>query len=67
MQSAASYNPVVDEKAVYTNTGNPRPKEIENVVDWLLNHNFREAFKSISGLQLLRGVALLDIVQQIHG
>lgn len=36
---------VVDEDAVYLCTGNPMPRDIEAVVNWLLNEEFNEAFE----------------------
>eukprot|EP00775_Hariotina_reticulata_P011045 gene11045-11200_t len=56
----------VDESGVYLTTGNPLPADIESVVNWLLNEDFTTAFRNISKLQVDRGVALVDIVRELH-
>lgn len=35
----------VSEEAVYLCTGNPMPKDIEQIAYWLLNESFTDAFK----------------------
>jgi DNA polymerase III delta prime subunit len=100
----------VDGDAVYLCTGNPMPRDIEAVVNWLLNEEFNEAFErewrlsrwragggggssllyqkscrrlaggsshtprpvatpppaGILQLQVEKGVALVDVVREIH-
>jgi hypothetical protein len=36
----------VDERAVYSCTGNPLPQDIQGVLTWLLNENFVAAYES---------------------
>lgn len=36
----------ITEDAVYQCTGNPLPKDIEQVAHWLLNERFTDAFES---------------------
>jgi replication factor C subunit 3/5 len=36
----------ITEDAVYQCTGNPLPKDIEQVAHWLLNEKFTDAFES---------------------
>jgi hypothetical protein len=36
----------ITEEAVYQCTGNPLPKDIEQVAHWLLNEKFTDAFES---------------------
>lgn len=36
----------VDASAVYLCTGNPRPEDIETVLEWLLNESMQDAYKS---------------------
>lgn len=66
LQSCHMACDVVDEKGVYLTTGNPLPSDIESVVNWLLNEEFTAAFQSITKLQIDRGVALVDIVRELH-
>jgi replication factor C subunit 3/5 len=42
----------VDEAAVYLCTGNPMPKDIQSIVQWLFNEPFQEAYEKISALQV---------------
>ena len=66
LQSTHMAASLVDETAVYQNTGNPLPQDIETCVQWLLNERFSTVFQNISEMQVLKGLALLDIVQQLH-
>ncbi|KAF5841986.1 P-loop containing nucleoside triphosphate hydrolase protein [Dunaliella salina] len=56
----------VDASAVYLCTGNPRPEDIETVLRWLLNDSLLDVFRSILDLQQSRGIALSDIVRELH-
>lgn len=38
----------VSEEAVYTCTGNPLPRDIQQIVEWIMNQSFAEAFASMS-------------------
>jgi replication factor C subunit 3/5 len=37
----------IDEEAVYLCTGNPMPKDIEQITYWLLNESFSDGFRCI--------------------
>lgn len=37
-----------------------------SVLQWLLNEPLCEAFRRLLDLQLQRGVALVDVLQQLH-
>lgn len=56
----------VDEDAVYQCTGNPLPKDIEAIVQALFNDDFVAVFERLQDMQLNKGLALTDIVQQLH-
>jgi len=56
----------VSEEAVYTCTGNPLPRDIQQIVEWIMNQSFAEAFASLSQMQVLKGLALVDIIQELH-
>eukprot|EP00798_Chlamydomonas_sp_ICE-L_P032716 gene32716-3601_t len=66
LQSCHMAFPQVTEEAVYLCTGNPQPREIENVLHQLFNDSFNDAFKKILDLQTKQGVALVDIVRGLH-
>lgn len=56
----------ISEGSAYACAGKPLPAEIEAVAQWLLNEPLAAAFGRISDLQLQKGVALVDILQQLH-
>ncbi|KIZ02081.1 Replication factor C subunit 5 [Monoraphidium neglectum] len=66
LQSAHMAFDAVDGDAVYLCTGSPMPRDIEAVVNWLLNEDFNEAFQRILQLQVDKGIALVDIVRELH-
>ena len=66
LQSCHMAFPNVDESAVYLTTGNPLPSDIEAAVGWLLNDDFNVAFDRILSLQRTKGVALVDVVRELH-
>ncbi len=57
---------VVSEEAVYQCTGNPLPKDIEAIVQALFNEDFVDVFAKVQDMQINKGLALTDIVQQLH-
>lgn len=56
----------VNEDNVYTCVGHPLRKDIENIVYWILNENFTTSYKHIMELKSAKGLALQDILTQIH-
>ena len=44
----------MDEEAVYSTTGQPRPQDLEQVALWLLNEPFAQAYALIAELQVGR-------------
>lgn len=56
----------VTEDTVYTCVGHPLRTDIENILNWLLNEDFRTAYKNINELKILKGLALMDILTEIH-
>ena len=63
---AGSDGAAITEGAAYACAGKPLPEDIESCAQWLLNEPLAEAFSRIAGLQLHKGVALVDILQQLH-
>jgi len=57
---------VVNEENVYSCTGNPLPKDIQNVLQWMLNEDFTQAFNKVRTIQTDKGLALQDIIRDIH-
>lgn len=52
--------------SAYATAGKPLPQDIERCAHWLLNEPLSEAFRLMLNLQLDKGVALVDILQQLH-
>ncbi|KAM4049623.1 replication factor C subunit 5 [Anomaloglossus baeobatrachus] len=56
----------VTEDTVYTCTGHPLKVDISNILDWMLNKDFTTAYKLIMELKTLKGLALHDILTEVH-
>ncbi|KAK1156502.1 replication factor C subunit 5 [Huso huso] len=56
----------VSEDTVYTCTGHPLKSDIANILDWMLNKDFAAAYNNIMELKTLKGLALHDILTEIH-
>lgn len=65
-QATSMASDEITEAAVYSCTGNPLPQDIQQIVEWIMNQSFTEAFASLSKMQVLKGLALVDIIQQLH-
>lgn len=58
---------LVNEDNVYTCVGHPLKKDIDNIIYWLLNDDdFHETYKKITGLKINKGLALEDILTEVH-
>jgi replication factor C subunit 3/5 len=57
---------IVNEENVHWCTGHPQYSDIANIMTWMLNDDFTTAVKSIAELKELRGVALQDILTEVH-
>lgn len=66
LQSTQMASPHVDEDAVYLCTGSPMPRDIEQMAHWLLNEPFSESQQRIATMKTAKGLALLDVVRQLH-
>ncbi|KAI9228875.1 MAG: P-loop containing nucleoside triphosphate hydrolase protein [Piptocephalis tieghemiana] len=53
------------EEDVYQCTGQPNPKDIETIVNTLLNDSFASAHSVLQQLRTVKGLALLDILGEI--
>ena len=56
----------ITEETVYKCTGSSLPRDIERIVNALFNEDFEAVFREIQGMQVNKGLALTDIVQQLH-
>ncbi|KAL7839925.1 hypothetical protein SRHO_G00265830 [Serrasalmus rhombeus] len=56
----------VTEDTVYTCTGHPLRSDIANILDWALNKDFTAAYNQILQLKTLKGLALHDILTEVH-
>lgn len=66
LQSTAMAYGTVDENSVYSCTGQPLPSDIASIVHWMLNDSFSTAYQNIMKLKTLKGLALQDILTQVH-
>ncbi|XP_071693870.1 replication factor C subunit 3 [Rutidosis leptorrhynchoides] len=65
LQSTHMASKQITEEAVYLCTGNPLPKDIEQISYWLLNEPFSFSFQKISNMKATKGLALVDIVREV--
>ncbi|KAJ9549272.1 hypothetical protein OSB04_021815 [Centaurea solstitialis] len=65
LQSTHMASQQITEEAVYLCTGNPLPKDIEQISYWLLNEPFSYSFQKISEIKATKGLALVDIVREV--
>ncbi|KAH0508643.1 Replication factor C subunit 5 [Microtus ochrogaster] len=56
----------VREETVYTCTRHPLKTDIANILDWMLNQDFTTAYRNIMELKTLKGLALHDILTEVH-
>lgn len=65
LQSTHMASQQITEEAVYLCTGNPLPKDIEQISHWLLNEPFAVSYKRISDIEARKGLALVDIIREV--
>ena len=51
---------------IYMCTGAPMPADIEQMVGWMLSDDLTSAFNKIYDLKTLKGIALQDILTEVH-
>lgn len=61
MQSTHMASQQITEEAVYLCTGNPLPKDIEQIAHWLLNESFTTSYKSMLNIEIHTTVLLLFV------
>eukprot|EP01130_Rhizamoeba_saxonica_P015978 TRINITY_DN7299_c0_g1_i1.p1 TRINITY_DN7299_c0_g1~~TRINITY_DN7299_c0_g1_i1.p1 ORF type:complete len:338 (+),score=64.98 TRINITY_DN7299_c0_g1_i1:32-1015(+) len=57
---------VVNEVNVYKTTGNPNPEDIHSMLQVMLQKDYNEAFQYVYDLKEEKGLALSDIITDIH-
>lgn len=62
----ASSDGVVNEDSVYMSTGNPLPSDVRKMLDLMVNQPFEKAFLEVTRLKTVKGLALSDILREIH-
>ncbi|CAF2179576.1 unnamed protein product [Brassica rapa subsp. narinosa] len=65
LQSTHMASEKITEEDVYLCTGNPLPRDIEQISHWLLNEPFAESHKKISEMKTRKGLAIVDIVREV--
>ncbi|XP_004502480.1 replication factor C subunit 3 [Cicer arietinum] len=65
LQSTHMASQQITEEAVYLCTGNPLPKDIEQISYWLLNEQYSDSYKRIHDIKTRKGLALIDIVREV--
>ncbi|CAL8091468.1 unnamed protein product [Calicophoron daubneyi] len=66
LQSAAMSASEVDEASVYACVAYPSPAEIRALLDWMLNENISCAYNNVLMSKNLKGIALQDILTELH-
>ncbi|XP_076815832.1 replication factor C subunit 5-like [Clavelina lepadiformis] len=66
LQSTSMAHDKVTEDTVYTCTGHPKRNDIEDILEWILNKDFTTAYRNVMRLKTEKGMALQDILEEIH-
>jgi replication factor C subunit 3/5 len=66
LQSTSMAFEEVNETNVYLCCGHPLKSDIGQVLEWLLNDKYTDIYKNILKLQEDKGLALQDLITQIH-
>jgi len=66
LQSTSMSADIVNEESVYTCTGHPLKRDIQSIVEWMLQEDFHTAQEKIHILKQMKGLALQDILTEVH-
>ncbi|XP_065830400.1 replication factor C subunit 5-like [Oscarella lobularis] len=66
LQSTSMAYEIVNEDNVHLCAGHPLSGDIVNIITWLLNENFSMAYRRIVELKTMKGLALNDILTEVH-
>jgi DNA polymerase III delta prime subunit len=67
MQSASMFSPSIDEASVYATVGAPPPSVVSATVHVLFNQPLNEAVDHVQALMTTSGVAVQDLITELHG
>jgi len=56
----------VNEDNVYLCTGNPLPRDVKQILEWMLNEDMTPALQKIMALKVDRGMALQDVLRDVN-
>lgn len=65
LQSTAMSSEVVDGESVYLTSGAPLPKDVDDILNWLLNMGFAECHARLVGICATKGYALADVLTDL--
>lgn len=66
LQSTSMAHDEVSENNIYTCTGQPKKSDIEDMLEWMLNKEFSVAYRNLEVLKKEKGIALQDILTEVH-
>ncbi|KAI0208611.1 Replication factor C subunit 5 [Lamellibrachia satsuma] len=66
LQSCSMAYDNVTEDNVYLCVGHPLRKDIENIVNWMLNNDFKTCYNNLMNLKTAKGLALRDVLTEVH-
>jgi replication factor C subunit 3/5 len=66
LQSTCMASGHVTEVSTYQCAGKPLPSDVEDIAHSLFNDSLQDSFRKISALQKEKGIALVDILYEIH-
>ena len=66
MQSTSMAFEQITETNVYTCTGHPLKSDIKAIIQWMLQEDYMAAHSKIANLKQLKGLALQDIITEVH-
>ena len=46
--------------------GHPKSKDIEDILEWMLNKDFTTAYRNVMRMKTEKGMALQDVLEEIH-
>jgi len=64
-QDLSSSKEPITENDVYLTSGSPLPKDVAQILDWLMNQSFTMAYENVVKLCTAKGYALVDILQDM--
>lgn len=66
LQSTSLSYTILNEKNINMCLGYPRKQQINKIMDYLINSNFKTAYNGIKDIRLQNGLSLSDIISEIH-